>query len=177
MRRVAIMLVAASVLGTIAAATPASAASPAAKKITSCQKDKKLNANIQAAFVPFFLGETSTARTATVEDGSKITALLDESTAAAQAAGQSSSSTATYPVAIVATCDGKTGATFTYDLALGLPKPVTNPPSTGAGLNFAGDAVLTKGKWLISGLTICDLIGANPNTPTIGARCQDAILG
>ena len=171
MRRVVLLLVAASIMSVGLMAGPASAA----KKITSCQKDKNVNANIQAAFVPFFLGATSADRVKTVADGTKITALLDESTAAAQAAGQSSSSTATYPVAIQATCDSKTTATFTYDLALGLPKPVTNPPSTGVGLKFAGDALLKKGKWLISAGTICDLIGANPNTPTIGPRCLDAI--
>jgi hypothetical protein len=160
------------VLSIVALAGPASAA-----KIKSCQKDKKINENIQKAFAPFFLAETSAERAANVQDGDKIAPLLEESTAAAQAAGQSSSSTATYPVSIEATCDGKKNATFTYDLALGLPKPVTNPPSSGAGLNFAGDAVLVKGKWVITGLTICDLIGANPNTPTIGQRCQDAVLG
>jgi len=171
MRRVVLLLVAASIMSVGLMAGPAGAA----KKITSCQKDKNVNANIQAAFVPFFLGATSADRVKTVKDGAKITSLLDESTAAAQAAGQSNSSTATYPVTIKATCDSKTTATFTYDLALGVPKPVTSPPSSGAGLNFAGDAVLSKGKWLVSAGTICDLIGANPNTPTIGQRCLDAI--
>jgi len=171
MRRVAILLVTTMALSAFVFAGPASAA-----KIKSCKSDKKIEQNIQAAFVPFFLGETSAARAANIQDGDKIVTLLEESTAAAQAAGQSSSSTATYPVEIVASCDGKKAATFTYDLALGLPKPVTSPPSTGAGLNFAGDAVLVNGKWLISALTICDLIGANPNTPTIGQRCQDAVL-
>ncbi len=176
MRRVAILLAATMALSAFVFAGPATAANPTAKKITSCKKDKKLNENIPLAFVPFFLGETSAERAGSVQDGDKITALLEESTKAAQAAGQSSADKATYPVAIVAECDGKTGATFTYDLALGLAKPVTNPPSTGAGLNFAGDAVLVKGKWLISGLTVCDLLGANPATPTIGQRCQDAVL-
>jgi hypothetical protein len=171
MRRVALLLVAASVLSTVVFAGPASAA-----KIKSCQKDKKLNENIQKAFVPFFLGETSAERAANVQDGDKITALLDESTAAARAGGQTTANTATYPVSIDATCDGKKAATFQYDLALNVPKPITSPPSSGVGLDFAGDAVLVKGKWLITALTICDLIGANPATPTIGQRCQDAVL-
>lgn len=176
MRRVAILLAAAMVLSTgVVTAAPASAQKE--KKIKSCQKDKKLNQNIQAAFVPFFLGETAEERAESVQDGEKIITQLEASTAAAQASGQSSADTATYPVSIDATCDGKKAATFNYDLALGLAKPVTNPPSTGIGLSFAGDAVLVKGKWLITALTICDLIGANPDTPTLGQECQDAVFG
>ena len=171
MRRVVLLVVAASIMSIGFMAGPAAAA----KKITDCKKDKKLNENIQAAFVPFFLGETSAARAASVQDGTKIIPMLDKSTAAAQAGGQSTSSTVTYPVSIEATCDGKKAATFTYDLATGIPKPVTNPPSTGIGLDFAGDAALVKGKWVITAGTICDLIGANPATPTLGAECLDAI--
>jgi hypothetical protein len=173
MRRVALLLIAAMVLGLVAMAGPAAAQ----KKVKSCQKDKKLNENIQAAFVPFFLGETSAERAATIENGEALEPILEQSTQAALAAGQTSAATATYPVSIDATCDGKKNATFNYDLALAIPKPVTNPPSTGIGLNFAGDAVLVKGKWVISGLTVCDLIGQNPNTPTLGAECQDVVLG
>jgi len=176
MRRVALVMAAAMVLGT-GLATSASPAFAKEKKIESCQKDKKLNENIQTAFVPFFLGATAAERGAAVQDGDKIIPFIDESNKAAQAAGQSSSATATYPVSIDATCDGKKAATFEYDLALNVPKPVTAVPSTGIGLNFAGDAALVKGKWLITALTICDLIGQNPATPTIGQRCQDAALG
>jgi hypothetical protein len=175
MRRVAILLVAAAVLGAGAIAGPAHAAKD--KKIKSCQKDKNINANIQAAFVPFFTGETAADRVKNVQDGSKIQALVEESTNAVRAAGQVAANTVTYPVEINATCDGKKAATFKYDLALNQPKPVTNPPSTGIGLEFAGDAVLVKGKWVITALTICDLIGANPNTPGLGERCQKAALG
>lgn len=173
MRRVALVLVAVAVMSVGFTAGPASAQK--GKKITSCKKDKKINENIQAAFVPFFLGETSAARAASVQDGEKIISILDESTAAAAAAGQTSSATATYPVSIEATCDGKKAATFSYDLALQVPKPVTNPPSSGIGLDFAGDAVLVKGKWVVSGATICDLVGQNPNTPGLGQKCLDAI--
>lgn len=177
MRRVAILLAATMALSAFVFAGPASAANPTAKKITECKKDKKINANIQAAFAPFFLGETAADKAANVQDGEKIIPQLEKSTAAAQAGGQSNSSTVTYPVAIKATCDGKKAATFTYDLALGVPKPVTAIPSTGAGLNFAGDAVLEKGKWVVTALTVCDLIGANPATPGLGEECQTAALG
>lgn len=176
MRRVAILLVAASVLGIAVSAGPASAAKE--KKITSCKKDKNLDENIQAAFIPFFTGKTGAERVANVEDGDKITAIVQESTDAAAAGGQTTAGTITLPVAIAATCDGKKAATFEYDLALAQPATAaSNPPATGVGLAFAGDAVLTKGKWVITALTICDLIGQNPNTPGIGERCQDAAFG
>jgi hypothetical protein len=175
MRRVAIMLVAASVLGIIATATPASAASPAAKKITSCKKDKNLAANIQTAFNQYLTSDTSADKMKLIQDGTKLIAISDEGAAAAKAAGQTTSDKTTLAVAIVPTCDGKAAATFKYDLAVGQPKPVTVVPSTGIGLNFAGDAVLQKGVWLISGATICDLIGQNPNTPGLGDKCLAAL--
>ncbi|MFM8304578.1 MAG: hypothetical protein ACKOA9_09815 [Actinomycetota bacterium] len=172
MRRVALLLAGAMVLSTVAFAGPASAA-----KVTSCSKDKKLNVNIQKAFIPFFVGTTATEKVANVQDGDKITTVVEESTQAARSGGQTASGTVTVPVEVKATCDGKKAAIFTYDLALNQPAGTeNNPPATGAGLNFAGDAVLQKGKWVIAALTICDLIGQNPNTPTIGQRCQDAAL-
>jgi hypothetical protein len=176
MRRVALMLVAISVLGIGFTAGPAYAKSTKPAKITSCKKDKKLNANIQTAFATYFLGATTTDKMTNVQDGTKVAPFSDEATAAAKASGQGgTATTGTYPVTIKATCDGKTTATFTYDLALNVPLPIATPPSSGVGLNFAGDAALVKGKWLITGGTICDLVGANPATPTIGARCTAAL--
>lgn len=173
MRRVAVMLVAVSVLGIGVAAGPAEAKT---KKITVCKKDKKINENIQAAFATYFTGDTSADKMANVKDGSKISAISEEALAVARAGGQAgTATTTTYPVSIDATCDSKKTATFQYDLALGVPKPVTSPPSSGIGLDFAGDAVLVKGKWLISGATVCDLLGANPATPGLGARCLAAL--
>src|SRR5215211_2854000 len=157
MRRVALLLVAASVLSIGVFAGPAHAA-----KVTSCKQDKKLNQNIQAAFAPFFTSDATAEKMATIQDGDKIAPIVEEGARVAAAAGQTSAGTTTYPVKVQATCDGKKAATFTYDLALSVPKPVTKPPVSGAGLNFSGDAVLSKGKWLISGATICDLVGANP---------------
>ena len=171
MRRVAILLAGAIVLSSMVfTAGPASAA-----KVKSCQKDKKIAENIQAAFNQYLTGETSTDKMKLIQDGTKLIAISDEGAAAALAAGQTSSDKTTLAVEIDATCDGKKAATFNYDLAVGVPKPVTSVPSTGIGLNFAGDAVLEKGVWLISGATICDLIGQNPNTPGLGDKCLAAL--
>jgi hypothetical protein len=175
MRRVALVLVAAMVLGT-GAVTAAPATAAKEKKIKSCKKDKKVAEHIQDAFNVYLTSDSSEDKMEFVQDGEKLISISDEGSAAAAAAGQTTSDTTTYAVDLQVTCDGKKAATFTYDLAINLPKPVTNPPSTGIGLDFAGDAVLVKGKWLITGATVCDLIGQNPNTPGLGEKCLDAIL-
>lgn len=176
MRRVALVLLATSLLGVGVLAGPASAAKTT--KITSCKADKKSAANIQAAFTPFFLGASSADKLAGIENGDKLVAVIDKSTAAANASGQGgSSTTATYPVVLKVTCDGKTAATFDYDLALNQPRDLATPPTKGAGLAFVGDAKIVKGKWKVTGETLCDLVGANPATPTLGAECLTALGG
>ena len=176
MRRVALLLVAVSVLGIGITAGPAQAAKE--KKITDCKKDKNLDANIAKAFDTYLSGDTTAIKMSLVEDGDKIAPISDKGAAAALANGQTNSSTTTQTFNVQATCDGKKAATFTYDLATGIPKPVTAPPTKGLGLNFAGDAVLSKkGVWLVSALTVCDLIGKNPLTPTLGAECLAVVGG
>jgi hypothetical protein len=172
MRRLVLLIVSAAIVSVGFMAGPAGAA----KKITDCKKDKNLEANITKAF-NLYLGGTTTAEKMTlVQDAAKLTPISDEGAAAAAAAGQTTSDTATQIYKLTPTCDGKTTATFTYDLGR-VPRPITGPPATGFGLSFAGDAVLDKkkGVWLVSSATICDLIGQNPNTPTLGAKCLDAI--
>ncbi len=87
-------------------------------------------------------------------------------------AARRSSTTTTAAVDIQATCDGKKAATFTYDLAVGLPKPVTGSAVHRHRPDFAGDAVLTKkGVWFISGAArSVTSSGQNPNTPGLGAE-------
>ena len=172
MRRVLLVVVAASVMCVGFIAGPASAA----KKITDCKKDKALAANIQKAFNQYLTADTAADKMKYVEDGTKIIPISEEGSRVAAANGQTSSTTTTAATDIQPTCDGKKAATFSYDLAIGLPKPLTVVPSTGIGLDFAGDAVLTKkGVWFITGATICDLIGQNPQTPGLGQKCLDAI--
>lgn len=180
MRRVALVLLATSLLAVGALAGPAGASvdakSKKTAKITECKKDKNAVENIRVAFTPFFLGATSAEKLAGIADGDKLVVIIDKSTAAANASGQGgTATTATFPVIKKVTCDGKTAATFEYDLALNQPKNLTTPPATGVGLAFAGDAELVKGKWKVSGATLCDLVGANPATPTLGAECLTAL--
>ena len=171
MRRVVLLVVAVSIMGIGLMAGPAGAA----KKITDCKKDKNLDANITKAFNQYLGAETSAEKLKYIQDGAKIQPISEEGAAAAAAAGQTSTTTATQIFKLTATCDGKKAATFTYDLGR-VPRPITGPPSTGFGLSFAGDGVLDKkGVWLISGATVCDLIGQNPNTPGLGQKCLDAI--
>jgi hypothetical protein len=172
MRRVVLLIVSVAIMSVGFMAGPAGAA----KKITDCKKDKNLDANITKAFNAFLGGLTTAEKMTYVQDGDKITPISDESARIAAASGQTTSDTATQIFKLTATCDGKKAATFTYDLGR-VPRPITGPPSTGFGLSFAGDAVLDKkkGVWLVSGATICDLIGQNPNTPGLGQKCLDAI--
>jgi hypothetical protein len=172
MRRLALVLLAVAVAGVGITAAPAGAQK--AKKVTSCQKDKKLDENIAKAFNQYLGAETTAEKLKYVQDGDKIAPISDEGAAAAAAAGQTSSATATQIYKVTATCDGKKAATFTYDLGV-VPRPISGPPSTGFGLNFAGDAVLVKGVWFVSGATVCDLIGQNPRTPGLGDKCLAAI--
>jgi hypothetical protein len=175
MRRVLLLLVAAAIMSVGLMAGPAEAKT---KKITDCKKDKNLTANITKAFNTFLGGLTTAEKMTYVQDAAKVAQTSDKGAAAAADAGQTSTDTATQIFKLTPTCDSKTTATFTYDLGR-VPRPITGPPSTGFGLSFAGDAVLDKkkGVWLISSATICDLIGANPNTPTLGAECLAAIGG
>lgn len=171
MRRVALLLVAASVLSIGVSAAPAQAAKE--KKITDCKKDKKLNENLSAAFQGFLSGTSGVESGKTVENGDKIAPAIQLGKAA-----NPNPTSKTWVVGLAAKCDGKKASTFTYDLAI-TPSTETTAPTKGLGLNFAGDGVLDKktGKWLISALTVCDLIGKNPATPTAGPQCLAAAGG
>lgn len=167
MRRFALMLVVVSVLGAGVAAGPAHAA----KKITNCKKDKNLNENLMTSFDAFLAGSTTAEKVKYIENGDKVAKFVEEGNQEAVARGQTSSDKANVTVNLEAECDGKKAATFTYDLAIGLTKPVTTKPATGAGLNFSGEGILDKktGTWFISAATICDLLGAG--NPERGQRC------
>jgi hypothetical protein len=172
MRRVAALLVAASIssLAFGLFAGPASAAA----KVTDCKKDKKLNPNITKALDAYLTGATSADQMKFVQNGAKIVPFSEQSRQEAAAKGQTSADTKTLTFGLKATCDGKKAATFTYDLALNVPKSATTTPTKGAGLNFSGDAVLDtkKGVWLISALTICDLLGGGD--AALGQQCAQA---
>jgi hypothetical protein len=174
MRRLVLLIVAVAVMTVGVLTGPAGAAKT--KKITDCKKDKDLAANITKAFNTYLGGTTTAEKMTYIQDAAKLTPISDKGAAAAAAAGQTTSDTATQIYKLTPTCDGKKAATFTYDLGR-VSRPITGPPSTGFGLSFAGDAVLDKkkGVWLISSATICDLIGQNPNTPGLGAECLAAI--
>lgn len=174
MRRIALVLVAASVLSLGVTAGPAFAAKKPAK-ITDCKKDKSLNANITKAFDTYLSGDTTDQQMSLVEKGDVLKPIAEESAAATKASGQSpKEGFTTLSYGVKAACDGKKAATFSYDLSLGVPKPVTGPATSGAGLSFKGDAVLDakKGVWLVSAATLCDLWGAG--NKAIGDKCLAA---
>lgn len=174
MRRVALLLVLTLVVGVGFTASPAVAQKKKSAKITACKKDKNLNSNLEKAFDQFLTGSTTAEKMQYIEDGDKVGTFVEEGAKEAAERGQTNPNTANVTVNLQATCTGKKTAEFTYDLAIGLPKPVTSKPATGVGLNQAGDAVLTKkGQWLITGATICDLIARG--NPDRGSRCLNAL--
>lgn len=165
MRRLVVLVVAAAVMALGAFGGSAHAA----KKITNCKKDKKLDENIAKSFQAFL--SRSPGHEDLLEKGDVLAQFIEEGRRA-----NPNPTNKTWVVDLQATCDGKKAATFTYDLAL-TDATATSAPTKGLGLNFAGDAILDKKKgiWLISALTVCDLLGQNPATPGIGDRCIAAV--
>jgi hypothetical protein len=160
----------------VATATGASASVADQKKETKCNA-KKSAKGIQKSFNTFFLGETGEDKVKNVdltkEEAVGVAAAIQKSSDAAAAGGQTQTGRDTLSTSIVVTCQGKTGASFTYDLLFkDQTTGTTTPP---LGLSFIGDAVLKKGVWKISGATVCDLTAQNPASPDAGADCYKAI--
>jgi len=153
------------VVGTTAATAGASTAS----KITKCVP-KTAGKGIQKALVAFLTGATGADKVALVDVAADqrdaLAAAVDASGAAAEAQGLALPVTA---AKTKATCSGKKAATFTYDL---VNKDTGDPLLPGQ----AGDAVLKKGKWLLSAVFVCDLGDQNPaGAGAISTQCYTAI--
>ena len=73
MRRVVLLLVAASIMSVGLMTGPASAA----KKITDCKKDKNLVANITKAFDTYLGGTTTAEKMTYIQDAAKLTPISD----------------------------------------------------------------------------------------------------
>lgn len=174
MRRVALLLVSASLVGAAVFSGGPAGAAKNAKKVTSCKQDKKINENIAKAFDAFLSGTVVADQVKYVQNGDKVAPFVQEGLQEAADKGQSTSDTMTLTFGVDATCDGKKAATFSYDLALGVARTPPTSALKGAGLSFQGDAILDtkKGQWYISALTICDLIAAGNSER--GQRCAVA---
>jgi len=122
----------------------------------------------------FLTANGGAAKTAYVQNGSVLSSIIDQTYAAANAAKLIPAGQDTVAVSLTAQCTGKTTATFKY--ALGYKDRATS--TTGAALaNSAGGAVLVKGHWLITPVTVCDLtslLGMALPGATYGAQCYQA---
>ncbi len=92
-----------------------------------------------------------------VDQGDKLAASYALSGQLDTAAGLNPPNQLHFPTKVTVTCKGSTKATFTYDLYV--QDKTTSTTGAPLGLNFAGDALIKKGAWYVSALTICDLEG------------------
>jgi hypothetical protein len=174
-KRLAVLLTV--VLGaTFFVATATGASASVASKETKCNA-KKSAKGIEKSFNTFFLGKTGVDKVKNVdltkEEAVGVAAAIQKSSDAAAAGGQTQTGRDTLSTSIVVTCQGKTKASFSYDLYFkDTTTGTTTPP---LGLSFLGDAALKKGVWKISGATVCDLTAQNPASPDAGADCYKAI--
>ena len=135
----------------------------------------KSQAGVQYAMDGFLTGANGAAKVAFVQNGSGLATLLDQTFNAASAAGLTKPTQDTVSLALKSRCTGKTTASFTYGLQY---KDKATGTTTGQPLaNQSGGAVLVKGHWLITELTVCDLTNllgmALPGVP-YGMECYQA---
>ena len=141
-------------------------------KVTKCQT-KTAVAGITQAMSSFLSGNPAIAMKY-IDQGDKIGASYQLSEQLDTAAGLTSATKTTHPVSIKVTCKGSTKANFTYDLyMLDTTTGTTTPP---LGLNQGGDALIKKGVWYVSALTVCDLeAAAGSVAATATNQCYSAI--
>ena len=143
------------VLGTSAAAS----ASVGDKKIKKCATKTASKAIAKA------LAKTMNAETG--EDSAKVMDVppdqFDAFAAALQQAKDAStpSGVELKVINVKATCQGKTSASFTFDIAA--------DDGTVVAPGQEGDAVLKKGKWLLNPVNACDNLGRNPQPAILAA--------
>jgi hypothetical protein len=135
----------------------------------------KSQPGIQYAMDGFLTGATGAAKTAFVQNGSVLASLVDQTFAAATQAGLTKPTQDTVSLALMSKCTGKTTATFQFGLQY--KDKATGTTSGQPLVQQAGSAVLVKGHWLITPVTVCDitnLLGMAIPGSTFGTRCYQA---
>jgi hypothetical protein len=127
-----------------------------APKVTKCVT-KTATQGITQAMNSFLSGNPAIAMKY-IDQGAKIGASYQLSEQLDTAAGLTSATKLTLPINVKVTCKGSTKANFQYDLYMkDTTTGTTTPP---LGLNQGGDALIKKGVWYVSALTVCDLEAA-----------------
>jgi hypothetical protein len=125
-------------------------------KVTKCSS-KTAVAGLTRAMNSFLSGNPAIAMKY-IDQGDKIGASYQLSEQLDTAAGLTSATKMTLPINIKVTCTGATKANFQYDLYMkDTTTGTTTPP---LGINQSGDALIKKGVWYVSALTVCDLEAA-----------------
>jgi hypothetical protein len=135
----------------------------------------KSTKGIEYAMNGFLTGVGGAGKTAFVQNGSAITTIVDQTFAAATQAGLVKPTQDTVTLALTSQCTGKTTASFKFGLQY---KDKTTGTTTGTPLvQQSGTAVIVKGHWLITPVTVCDitnLLGMAIPGATYGNQCYQA---
>jgi hypothetical protein len=130
---------------------------------------------IAAAFNQFLAAPTAPEKVKFVDQGTKVEAAVSQSSQVTLTSGRSSPPLQDVAVNLEVTCTAKTKATFAFDLQLRQSTTgATTPP---LGLRQPGEAVLKKGIWYVTALTVCDFAALSPdpaNQPAVAA-CYQAL--
>ncbi len=180
MRKQALAAVAAVTLGAplavvlTAAGVRASAVSKATPNVATCNP-KTAARGIAAVFNEFLAAPTAAEKVKFVDQGTKVEGAVGKSNLATLTAGRSGPPLQDVAVNLEVTCTAKTKATFAFDLQLKQTTTGATPPPL--GLRQPGQAVLKKGTWYVTALTVCDFAALSPdpaNRPAV-AECYQAL--
>jgi hypothetical protein len=179
-RKQAVAAVAAVTLGApmTVALTPtgvgATAATRAAPAVTTCEP-KTAAKGIAAAFNQFLAAPTAPEKLRFVDQGTRVEAAVAKSNQVTLTSDSASPALEDVAVNVAVTCTAKTKATFAFDLQL--KQSTTGATTPPLGLRQPGTAVLKKGTWYVTALTVCDFAALSPdpaNQPAI-TECYQAL--
>lgn len=164
MRKPAVAAVAAVMLGA-PMATVLTAVEARATTVTKATPNraacnaKTARKGIAAVFNQFLAAPTAAEKVKFVDQGPKVEAAVGKSAQVALTSGRQKLQDVA--VKLEVTCTAKTKATFAFDLQL--KQTATGATTPPLGLRQPGEAVLRKGAWYITALTVCGLAALNPD--------------
>jgi hypothetical protein len=171
---VAVALGAPMALVLTATGVRAGAVTKATPTVATCNPKTAAN-GIAAAFNQFLAAPTASEKLRFVDQGAKVEAAVDKSNQVTLTSGRSSPPLQDVAVNLKVTCTARSKATFAFDLQLRQSTTgATTPP---LGLRQPGAAVLKKGTWFVTALTVCDFAALSPEPakqPAV-AECYQAL--
>jgi hypothetical protein len=152
----------------------ATAVTKATPTVATCSS-KTAAKGIAAAFNQFLAAPTISEKVRFVDQGTKVQAAVAKTNQATLTSGRSTPPLQDVAVNFEVTCTAKTKATFAFDLQL--KRSATGATTPPLGLRQPGEAVLKKGTWYVTALTVCDFAALSPdpaNQPAV-AECYQAL--